>query len=472
MPLFYLIFFIIYIYFYYKLPYYLKNNFILVSSLALIFLVCSILTFACVIIYSILVFLILKFFKRKKSKLILFFSLLILTLPIIITRAYSTDLNSRFIEIAGLSFYFFGSVAIVINSFHDDRMFGENILNILSFNSFYPKFLSGPIATYDSYASSLIKPKHFNYNNILSGLKIIIFAIFIKTVIADRISPVVDSFYNDPSSSRGIYICLILFLYLFQIYYDFRSYSDIAIGSARCLGFNLPQNFNNPYYSTSISEYWRRWHISLMSWFYKYVYFPVAASLRSLGEISLYISLYIVMIISSFWHGFELHYLVFGMAHASAMCIELKTRKITNIIKAKLGSKIYKFITWSLTFTFLCLIGVLFRANNIHETISIWRNIIIGIPLDFNFIFNNNFNLYSFKALITNMPVPKSELILIFLGIIITETYPYIKTLFEKKVKNNRLKSISINIILSLTIMFIIFFNGDNNALHFTYTQF
>lgn len=214
----------------------------------------------------------------------------------------------------GISFYTFHGLSYVIDIYNGKIKARKNLIDYSLFVSFFPLLVAGPIERADHLLPQIESPRQFDYRQGIDGLKQILWGLFKKIVIADNCSDIVDLIWQNPESYYGSTLLLGAVFFSFQIYGDFSGYSDIALGSARLLGFDLLKNFSFPYFSESISSFWKRWHISLSSWFRDYLYIPLGGSRN--GKIIQIRNTFIIFILSGFWHGANWTFLVWGFLNA------------------------------------------------------------------------------------------------------------------------------------------------------------
>lgn len=209
----------------------------------------------------------------------------------------------------GISFYIFQALGYTIDIYRGGKA-EKNFLRYALFVSFFPQLVAGPIERSENLLKQLREGHDFSFERMKDGLLLMLWGYFMKLVIADRIAIFVDAVYGDMDKYGGLYIVIASVLFAFQIYCDFAGYSTIASGAARIMGFQLMENFNCPYFSRSVGEFWRRWHISLSSWFRDYLYIPLGGSRRGRGRAL--INLLSVFLASGLWHGADLTYLAWG----------------------------------------------------------------------------------------------------------------------------------------------------------------
>lgn len=289
-------------------------------------------------------------------------------------------LTIRILLPAGVSFYFFQSMGYLIDVYKGkiraERHFGHYAL----FVSFFPQLLAGPIGRADALLPQLKAERRFDYDSASYGLKLMTWGYFKKLVIADTFAATVNQVYDNCYSYVGLVFIITTVMYALQIYCDFSGYSDIAIGCAKLFGVNLTTNFKSPYFSFSVREFWGRWHISLSSWFRDYVYIPLGGSRT--GRIRHCLNLFITFLVSGFWHGSSLTFLVWGAFHGLLQIIE------TFIYPKRKGDAPARKKHWwqlPVTFCLICFAWIFFRANSITDARWIISRLFwdIGRPLNY-----------------------------------------------------------------------------------------
>lgn len=280
----------------------------------------------------------------------------------------------------GISFFTLQSLGYLIDVYRKDIYAEHNFLRYALFISFFPQLVAGPIERSKNLLKQLSTPKQLSYENIRRGLLIMLYGFFLKVVIADRIAILVDTVYDDPVTYTGFYIIIATVCFAIQIYCDFYGYSTIAKGVALTMGFSLMDNFNAPYFSKSIKEFWRRWHISLSTWFRDYLYIPLGGNRK--GNFRKYINLLIVFGVSGLWHGASLSFVIWGALHGIYQIIGALFNRLLNrttILKSNKDIKTFtnKFLKLVITFGLVCFAWLFFRANGLsnskvllHEMIS------------------------------------------------------------------------------------------------------
>ncbi len=270
----------------------------------------------------------------------------------------------------GISFYTFQTMSYSLDAYYQKLKPTNNLISFLAYVSFFPQLVAGPIERASKFLPQFYIKKIFDYPMAVLGLRQILWGLFKKIVIADNCSYFVNMFYNNPSDYSGSALALGAFFFSFQIYGDFSGYSDIAIGSAKLFGFKLSQNFHFPYFSKNISEFWKRWHISLSTWFRDYVYLPLGGS--RLGKVLTLRNILIVFVLSGFWHGANWTFITWGFLNA-LLFIPLFFYKKNNE-KASSKYSIFKII---FTFILVTILWIFFRAINVTQAIE-YLNIIFS----------------------------------------------------------------------------------------------
>ena len=210
----------------------------------------------------------------------------------------------------GISFYTFQALSYTLDVYRDEISAERNFFRYALFVSFFPQLVAGPIERSKNLLKQLSEPCRFSFENVREGLMLMLWGFFLKIVIADRIAAFVDTVYLNYRILTGAYLIAATVLFAVQIYCDFAGYSVIAMGTAKILGITLMDNFNSPYLALSVSDFWRRWHISLTSWFKDYLYIPLGGSRK--GRFRKWINQLIVFLVSGLWHGADLSYVIWG----------------------------------------------------------------------------------------------------------------------------------------------------------------
>lgn len=293
----------------------------------------------------------------------------------------------------GLSFHTFQSLSYVIEVYRGhqkaERHFGIYFLYVM----FYPQLVAGPIERPQNLLHQFREHHQFEYQRVANGLKLMAWGMFMKVVIADRLALLVNTVYGNPHSYDGPAFIIATVFFAFQIYCDFAGYSNIAIGSAEVMGFRLMDNFNRPYASRSISQFWRRWHISLSTWFKDYLYVPLGGNRVSRGR--QYFNLLLTFTISGFWHGANWTYIVWGILNGIYLLLEHATYNIrASIFRIFWLNKIPGLgsaLGIISTFILICYAWIYFRANSVSEAWYISSHISQGIEGLLDIVWWNKF---------------------------------------------------------------------------------
>lgn len=277
----------------------------------------------------------------------------------------------------GISFYIFQALGYTIDVYRGEVNAEKNFLRYALFVSFFPQLVAGPIERSQNLLLQLRKEHSFSFERMRDGLLLMLWGYFLKVVIADRIAILVDTVYGDLNIYTGYYVLIASILFAFQIYCDFAGYSTIAMGAAEILGFQLMENFNAPYFSTSISEFWRRWHISLSTWFRDYLYIPLGGNRK--GTMKKYINLLIVFLVSGLWHGANWTYVIWGGLNGIFQILEDickpirdKMQKILGMNRSAFSHKLLKVIV---TFVLADFAWIFFRAPTVEEAFQAVKSI-------------------------------------------------------------------------------------------------
>jgi len=269
----------------------------------------------------------------------------------------------------GLSFHTFQSLSYVVEVYRGRQKAERNFVTYATYVMFFPQLVAGPIERPQNLLHQFYERHDFDYERVTSGLKRMAWGFFKKLVIADRLALYVNDVYGAPQNFNGLQLTLATVFFAYQIYCDFSGYSDIAIGSARVLGFRLMENFGKPYHSMTISEFWRRWHISLSTWFRDYVYIPMGGS--RFGERRHFASLLVTFAISGLWHGANWTYVLWGLLNAVYLIIGSLTKDVRNHAFALIGMKEVvwsrRAVMWGSTFLLTCVGWALFRAKTLTD---------------------------------------------------------------------------------------------------------
>ena len=327
--------------------------------------------------------------------------------------------NVQFFDLllpVGISFYTFQTLSYTIDVYNGKTPAQKHLGIFAVYVSFFPQLVAGPIERSKRLLPQFFKEHEFSYKRARSGLQQMMWGFFKKVVIADRLAIVVDGVYNNVESYSGLVLIIATIFFAFQIYCDFSGYSDIAIGSARVMGFELMDNFKRPYFSKSIAEFWRRWHISLSTWFRDYLYIPLGGN--RVVKWRWYYNLFVTFLISGLWHGAAWTFITWGALHGAYLIIEILLKKPKNYILKKIKIEhtfFYKIWRVAITFFLVVFAWIFFRANSMSDAIYIINHMFIDVS-DYN-----NFTAMQIKF--RGLGVGFKDIILSILLILVMETY-------------------------------------------------
>lgn len=281
----------------------------------------------------------------------------------------------HFLDVAlpvGISFYTFQALGYTVDVYRGDIKAQHNIFTYALFVCFFPQLVAGPIERSENLLPQFETPHRFDYDEMLRGLLLILWGFFQKLMIADRLAIFVDAAFDSYETVSGWSLIIASVFFALQIYCDFASYSNIAIGSAQIMGFKLMKNFDAPYFSRSLGEFWNRWHISLSSWLRDYLYIPLGGNRRGTARRAL--NLLIVFLVSGLWHGAAWTFVCWGLIHGVGRVIGTLTSKLRTTVRERLGlehNALWSFARILFTFLFVVVSFVFFRADSVGQALGI-----------------------------------------------------------------------------------------------------
>jgi D-alanyl-lipoteichoic acid acyltransferase DltB (MBOAT superfamily) len=309
--------------------------------------------------------------SERKKLLNLWLSILIILAPLLFFKYFPT-VNQNIISILGnfslywpfnevnyflpigISFYTFTSVGYLIDVYNDEVEWNSSIVSVGLFLAFFPTILSGPIERSNNIFPQLKDLKRLCPHDIRDGLKLMLWGYFMKLVVADRLGIYVDTVFSNISNHNGTTLAFTSLLYPFQLYADLGGYSLVAIGASKCFGISIISNFNAPFFSKSMSELWRRWHMSLIQWLTDFLYTPLAFKFRSFKLWGIVLALMVTFLISGLWHGANFVFVIWGLIQGVYLSFEAFTNKFrTSIIKKYNLSKNLLFVLFSTFLTYI-----------------------------------------------------------------------------------------------------------------------
>ncbi|MFR9649384.1 MAG: MBOAT family O-acyltransferase [Rikenellaceae bacterium] len=298
----------------------------------------------------------------------------------------------------GISFYTFQALSYTIDVYRGSIKPTHSIIDLFAYISFFPQLVAGPIERATNLLPQFYKTRTFDYAKAVDGCRQILWGLFKKMVIADNCALAVNQIWDNAADESGFTLLLGAIFFTFQIYGDFSGYSDIAIGTARLFGINLMQNFNFPYFSRDIAEFWRKWHISLTTWFRDYIYIPLGGSRG--GTWMKFRNTMVIFLVSGFWHGANWTFIAWGAYHALLflpLMLMGSNRKNTDIVAAgKWLPSIKEFIQMCVTFGLAVIGWIIFRAESISDAWMYITNIFSDSLFDVSFIYGKMIIRYIF----------------------------------------------------------------------------
>jgi D-alanyl-lipoteichoic acid acyltransferase DltB (MBOAT superfamily) len=303
---------------------------------------------------------------------------------------FGREINANSLNIilpVGISFYTFQTLSYTIDVYKGKFEPTKDIIAFSAFVSFFPQLVAGPIEKATNLLPQFYKKRMFDYSKAVDGMRQILWGIFKKIVIADNCAQYANEIFNNSADYGGSTLVLGALFFTFQIYGDFSGYSDIAIGTSRLFGFNLMQNFAFPYFSRDIAEFWRKWHISLSTWFRDYLYIPLGGSRG--GTWMKVRNTFIIFIVSGFWHGANWTFIAWGALNAIYFLPILLTRNnrrnLDTVAEGKYLPSLKEFSSMALTFGLTVTAWVFFRADNIGHAFEFIYNMFSGLTEPMNY---------------------------------------------------------------------------------------
>ena len=303
------------------------------------------------------------------------------SLNVLLVSMFGYHLDSVTIKIilpVGISFYTFQALSYSIDVYQKKLPATHDVIEFFAYISFFPQLVAGPIERATNLLPQFQKHRYFNYPKAVDGMRQMLWGFLKKLVIADNCASIVNEYWNNFQDMSGLSLLLLGVLFTFQIYCDFSGYSDIAIGCAKLFGFNLKQNFNYPYFSRSIPEFWRRWHISLTTWFRDYIYFPLGGSRCEKWKVIR--NVYIVWAISGLWHGANWTFVCWGLYHATLLAVYnvlgINTKYQNVVAFGRCLPNIKETLQMILTFVLAVFGWIIFRAETFSQAVDYFSAIV------------------------------------------------------------------------------------------------
>lgn len=399
-------------------------------------------------------------FEKRKSKLFLIISVVLILLNLFIFKyldfsigifnsIFKTNIGlSKLVLPIGISFYTFQILLYVIDLYWGKVGVQKNYFRLLLYVSFFPQLIAGPIVRYETVEKE-ISDRKTTLDGFINGFKRFIWGLAKKVIIANNVAIFCDYIYNNYSSYGSNILWVAAICYTLQIYFDFSGYSDMAIGLGKMFGFNFLENFNYPYIATSITDFWRRWHISLSSFFRDYVYIPLGGN--RVSKIKFIRNIFIVWLLTGIWHGASYNFILWGLYYAILLLIE-------KMVTGRYIEKLPKVLKILYSLFFITLGWVIFRVENINDLILVIKKMFSFNNTSFVTLFNNN------AMLISTIPY-------IILGIFLS--LPIDKWFKEKVDKSNSviltlIEDLILGVLFGISIMFLVS-NSYNPFIYFRF---
>ncbi|MGB9696384.1 MAG: MBOAT family O-acyltransferase [Ignavibacteria bacterium] len=373
---------------YYLLPVSLRNYVLLISSILIVFQFGVVSVVVCVGV-TLIVFFIAVLIEKAISKVLLLYSAISLIIAGFVLIRLQVGDSGLFLYATGYSYYSFQCISYLVEVYYGRYSVEKNLMRFFLYIFFFPKFASGPIEKPKFLRQLESNNKPFNYTLMMSGLKLMLLGYFKKLVIANRLELVTGNIFSNIKEASSLDLLLALILYSIEIYADFSAYADLAVGTGMIFGLNLARNFDKPYLSRSITEFWRKWHITLSQWARDYVYLPLAyktissfkrlkLSLNTKEHIAYVSSSLLTMIVIGLWHGFTFGFLVWGILHGFYLSIGRLTKSLRRRYQLPLKKTlIYKIGAVICTFLLVTFSWVFFRFNDFYSAITVLEKIVL-----------------------------------------------------------------------------------------------
>lgn len=374
-----ILFFIITIVVYFILPAKVKNIWLLITSLY--FYLCSSVKGFVILIFvatlSYVIALMINHYTNKK-KLLLTIGIIGIAFTLVLFKFANTFTGGQFFIPLGISFFTLQAIGYLVDVYKDKIKAEKNFIDYLLFIAFFPYVCMGPIERAKNILPILKQNRKFDYDDFCHGLQYMLYGFFLKLVVAERLSIIANTVFHDYMRFLGVQIAIGILAFTLQIYCDFAGYTYLARGMAKALGITIMENFEQPYFAISITEFWKRWHIGLSSWLRDYIYIPLGGNQK--GRIRKNINIIIVFIVSGIWHGANWNFIVWGLLHGIYQVIGNYTRgfkqKVLVLFKIKQHCFSFKILQVTSTFILVSIAWVFFRVDSIKVGVKIlWRMI-------------------------------------------------------------------------------------------------
>lgn len=366
----------------------------------------------------------------------------------------------------GLSFFIFQAISYLADIYFRTAKPEPHIGYLALYLSFFPKLLQGPIERSKDLLPQLKLPYKFDYGCFRAGMLLFAWGLFKKIVVADRLAIYVNKVYGDIYSHTGLPLILATYLFALQIYFDFSGYTDMALGTARFFNIRLTQNFNSPYLATSVTDFWRRWHISFSRWILEYIFEPLQMKFRNYGKLGIAAALLVTFILAGIWHGASWTYILFGLTHGIYLSIAFiykpYRKKLFKILNISKDSKLITVAQTVITFNLIAFSFIFFRANSYADVAYVVLNSyhIIHAGFSYDYLVNN-----------LTLGWTKGDIIVVF---VVTVAAIYVDIIQQNRELGDILKekSIFVRWICYYAIVLCILFLGVYDDAKFIYLKF
>lgn len=402
---------------------------------------------------------------------LLFFGVIILLLPLFffkyfgaINELFTSLMNSFGISLpslktswllpVGISYYTFMAIGYIVDVYNEEVEFEGNIGSTGLFLSFFPIILSGPIEKAGNLLPQFTSLRNSQYKDVIAGAKLILWGYFVKLCIADRLGIYVDDIYNNIPLHNGTTLLVATMLYAFQIYGDLGGYTLIAIGSARCIGIAVIPNFNRPFFATSMTEFWRRFHMSLIQWLRDYIFTPLSFYLRGWKMWGIVAALMLTFLISGVWHGASLPFIVWGLLQGTYLSIEVLTQTQRTRLEQKFRlnkNPLYLMTCSLIVFLLFAFSEVFGKTVSVREAFTVITKIFTDVGVPYLYMTELSFGL-------------------IALGILLL--HEFMEEYFPGRIKLFKNSSIAVRYLTYLFVVFFIILLGEFSGQKFLYFQF
>lgn len=387
---------------------------------------------------------------EKRGLYLLFGSIGILIITWISFR-YSTSL----IFPLGISFYTFQAIGYLTDVYWGETKAERSIVNLSLFMIFFMKFLSGPIERGGDMFAELKKTKHFDYDETVSGMKLIFLGLFKKLLIANHIAPYTAGMFQSIHDLSGLQLLMTCLIYPIELYADFSGYTDIALGGARMFGIKLSPNFNRPFIAKSTSDFWRRWHMSLSFWVRDYVYVPLTAEFRKFGQSGVLLSLVITFTALGIWHGAGWTFAIYGLIQGLIICYEMKVKFFRNNLHRIVGRPIADMLFIIRTYLLFALSLIFFKVETISDALY--------------FISHISFEAQNWKEM--NIGMPDHNCVVAGISLLALWIFEYLSANYDLN-KSFRKLPVAVRWVCYFALVFTIFLLGKFDTENFIYIQF